>query len=175
MTLSSGQRISADLLVWTISPAILYRLAGAELPRGLSRPQFLRTTLYHYVFDRPFLTKLYYFNNFDPSYTTFRVTLYPNILEEHHAKDGFHCTVEVVGPNSESDPPSSALVHQELVKMGCVHAEAHTVWAGSEPLAQGFPIPTIEFSNTSKSILEAAKERWSDEDDRNRRTHTYDR
>ena len=72
------------------------------------------TTLHHVAFDRSFLTDVYYIQCYDPKFSTYRVTLYPNIKIHKslqlNEKKLFHLTVEVIS----SEVPQIKLLEKIL-------------------------------------------------------------
>ena len=149
-TLSNGDNINVESLWWTANPLLLFSLLG-ETVKLEKKVSFRQTHLVHLVFDKPFLTNVLFFTCFDPSFQTFRVTLYPNI---HTTSEGmFHCTVEVLNQLTEIDEPVLiADIEKELKKMGAVDHKAKRLHENVQSLGNTFPVKDTGFYEMAQKI-----------------------
>ena len=91
----NGHKIDVANLYWT-APSV-FLLPYFKLQKKPSIPR-LTSHLLHYVVDEEYLTKLYYFQCFNPNFKTFRVTLYDNFSIPCHKKHR-RITVELLVRN----------------------------------------------------------------------------
>lgn len=152
--LDNGEHSRCDRLIWTIPPFLLAAAAGIEVPP--SRPKLRATSVFHFVFDRPFRTDLHYLYVYDPGVSTFRVTLYPNVAGAgYDGAAGYHCTAEVLSNGAETDAFLAARARQDLYAMGLVDPRAACRQAGGERLAAGFPVLSSEFVASARAQARA--------------------
>lgn len=147
--LNDEQVIQCDRLIWTISPYVLLKSAGKTYSGEL--PKFRTMTLHHYVFDRPFQTRNYFVYCNDASYTSFRITLYPNITESE-VRPPYNCTVEVLSDPIDNLDELNQLIHSELIDLGIVSSEASIMYAKAEKVNEGFPVYTNSFVHQLKEM-----------------------
>ena len=149
VTLDDGRHSDCDRLVWTVPSFLLAKAAGIEAP--MSPPQLRHTSLFHFIFDRPFSTDLHYLYVYDPEHSVFRVTLYPNVAgEQHDGSSGFHCTAEILSDGSEPMDVLAEHARRDLVDMGLVAAEAVCRYVEHEALPAGFPVLSSAFVAASR-------------------------
>jgi len=154
--LDSGDTIECDRLVWTLAPALCLRAAG--IPFESRPPRLLSTVLLNFAFDRPFLTRLYYFVCYAPEFRSYRTTLYSNI-ETPVPKPGLHyCTVEVVHTGDEDLAALQARIPGELRTMGVLDGAAQIEYQDVIDLPRCIPVMTTDFATDSARQLGAAKE-----------------
>ncbi|MCH7605338.1 NAD(P)-binding protein [Patescibacteria group bacterium] len=152
--LGSERVLPCNLLVWTI-PSYLCAKA-ANLSFSAAPPQLRTSSLYHFVFDSPFQTDLHYVTCYDPSFVSFRITLYSNVRERGE-QPPYNCTVEVLSDRIENLGDMQETVVQELVRMGIVPATAQTLYSSSEVVREGFPVLTNTFVSQSQTQLTSIK------------------
>lgn len=158
VTLGNGQQLFFDLLVWTIPVLPFLKLSGIKLNQPISSPRRLLTKIFHFVFDKPFLTDLYYASCYDPKIKTYRVTLYPNIPSPVK-RPFYHLTAEVL-LEANSNDVSSAEVRHELDIMGIVARDSKVLYQKEENIAEGFPILTHKFMQDSTLLLKKAQKEF---------------
>ncbi len=161
VTLAGGREIACDRLVWTL-PAGMFLAAAGEGGARIATPrppQLRKTTLFHYVFNTPFLTDLHYFSCFEPGMATFRVTLYPNLGREDGAPMAgpYRCTMEVLSGDSVDAAQLLAALPAELARMGVVPAGAQPSFAHSDIVAAGFPVLTTRYAEEAAGTLARAR------------------
>lgn len=142
----SGDKFAADFLVWTIPPIFLSRLCGLELPS--SPPRRLTSCIFHFVIDTDYLTDLYYFNCFDPTLKTFRVTLYDNYMPvlENEKK----ISVEVLCAEPPNDINAlKQVVFDELKQMDVIPENTRQLFSDHNIYPNGFPVLTKDFVDNS--------------------------
>ncbi|MBE0471251.1 MAG: NAD(P)-binding protein [Methyloprofundus sp.] len=132
-------------LVWTAPLPLLGKLLGlpSEPMTGLT---WRRGDLYHFVFDTPFLSDLYYVMCYQPDLHSYRITLYSNF---NPGKAGYHCTVEVVRGFEEDTLPVE-LIEAELREMGLVQGKL--IHSQVSVLKTGFPVNSILFGEQTAAL-----------------------
>jgi protoporphyrinogen oxidase len=153
--LSDKRRIACDRLVWTIPvPAFLKAAAvGARMPQPPMRR--LYTSVYHFVFDRPFLTNVHYLHCHAPKLRTFRTTIYSNI--QRNRGDVFHLTSGVISPVEVDLEVTRDLVLGELQQMGIVSPDAKILFQSPESIPNGFPLQTVAFQAAAEQLASLAE------------------
>lgn len=152
ITIHDGTTIDTDVVVWTVTPAILLKLVN--IPLESTPLDFRKMTLHNYVFDCPFLTDNHYFYCSDEDFHSFRVTLYPNISSSNEQKAPYNCTVEVLTDQEADVSEINEKVLEELKIMGIVSSEATLLYKSFVEIRNGFPIVTNEFVNAVKKQKE---------------------
>lgn len=150
--LDSGLRLPCDRLLWTASPVPLLRAMGLGLPS--KRVGMRSVSFFHFCFDRPFLSSNYYVTNYDESFASFRITLYPN-LQETVSDGNYRCTVEVIG--DDAPRAEEKKIRIELEEMGLVRKNAKTISCTTDFLRMGFPIMTRDLQDASNEQVELVK------------------
>lgn len=161
IVLSDGREVALERLVWTLPAAALLGLTEGE--SSAARPPALRrTSLFHFVFDRPFRTDLHFLNCYDPDMAAFRVTLYPNIGrgEGEAAAAPYRCTVEVLSGDAPDGDALLRALPEELVRMGVVPAGARAVAGWHDAVGAGFPVLSLRYAAQSADALARARERY---------------
>ena len=133
----SGHTIEVANLYWT-APSV-FLLPYLNLNKKPSIPR-LTSHVLHYVVDEEYLTKLYYFQCFDPNFKTFRVTLYDNFSLPCHKKYR-RITVELLVKNKDeitSELPNE--VFKELRAMGVISDSTKIIQQTSQTIPNSFPI-----------------------------------
>lgn len=143
IVLDDGRALAHDRLVWTIPPSMLLKSLGLDSTGG--PPPTTPVTLFHFVFDKPFLADNHYIACYDEDLKTYRVTLYPNLRGDGAAPH--NCTVEVIGEASEAE------VRAELSALGLVAEDAQTLCVDSARLPAGFPALTPAFTEATLAQL----------------------
>ena len=150
VTLDDGRYAHCDRLVWTVPPFLLAKAARIDAP--MCPPKIRHTSLFHFVFDRPFNTDLHYLYVYDPVYSTFRITLYPNVAgERHEGSSGYHCTAEILSDGSEPLDVLARRARQDLYDMGLVAKDSVCREVAREALPAGFPVLSSEFVGASRA------------------------
>ncbi|MBM4374473.1 MAG: FAD-dependent oxidoreductase [Deltaproteobacteria bacterium] len=139
LSLSNGDHLASDLLVWSVPSGMLLRALG-EPPESM--PQVRASIIEHFVFDRPFLVGAHYVHTYGPDVGPFRVTLYPNFTDV--PSEGFACTVETFAEATASVPldQHADQSHADLVRMGLVDPRATRLWSDAPPDRAAFPVWT---------------------------------
>jgi protoporphyrinogen oxidase len=159
--LQDHQNLDCDKVVSTISPIFLLNTAKVDLPKNLSKPKSVNTVLLHMGFDKKFLTELYYLNCFDPDMITFRVTLYSNFREVLFNNDKKYLTVECfLDSNNYQNNEIISIVKDELKNMSIIDKKNKCTFSKLIRLKNGFPIPTLEFKDSSSRLLSEAKSKF---------------
>lgn len=156
--LDDGQKLPADLVVWTVPVVHWLRAAGIDFQASV--PDRLDVHLQHLTFDQPFETDLHYLTCYDDDVLPFRVTLYPNLLGDaaNRAKT-FHLTVETLSRGDGDLQLLSQTVKRDLVSMGIVSKTAQVVHEFQHTLMGAVPLITPAFRAEARALLELASER----------------
>ena len=147
---SAAGRVGAvGHLVWTVSLPALAPLLG--LPRdSTARPDKpLRTVVTNLLLRQPAaLGGLYYFYCYDPRFECFRVTDYTAYCDGAATENGRALCHEMLVDDVDLDTPGALARRaiRELLAMGVIAGESEVVFARTEVLASGFPMPTLNNS-----------------------------
>ena len=154
IVIDTDQRVEIDHLVWTGPSAALANLTGCEVPPAIVKPEFRKTLLFHMAFSEAFLTENTFVNVFDPSFHTFRVTIYPNLSGQ--SSSPFCCTVEVMVAQDQTVDQDTILA--ELVKMGII-GDADTLrFSKVDVVFAGFPVPRIGYFHQVEALSGALRD-----------------
>lgn len=133
----NGHTIDVANLYWTAPSVFLLPYLNLHIKSFIPR---LTSHVLHYVVDEEYLTKLYYFQCFDPNFKTFRVTLYDNFSLPCHKKYR-RITVELLVRNKDeitSELPNE--VFKELIAMGVISDSTKIIQQTSQTIPNSFPI-----------------------------------
>lgn len=148
VVLKSGEEIECNHLVWTLPIIFLENIVKSSKDiKSSGRPAFMSSSLYHFVIDRPYLTKSYYLYFYEPSFRTFRATFYNNFRAEKI--DKYLVTVEVISNPSFQDLPSEQDIFDELKESKSIPRDANFIECSINELATGFPLPTMDLVRNS--------------------------
>lgn len=143
-----------DKLIWTIPPFIFLNKVGIHLKS--KPPKRLTSCIFHYLVDEKYLTNVFYFQCFDPSFKAFRVTLYDNYSKGIENK--YRISVEVLLENNPTDVEElQAEVFEELIKMTVLPENTNILNQDFNIYPNGFPVLTNDFIEASKQQVEAVK------------------
>jgi protoporphyrinogen oxidase len=143
----NNEIIEVDELVWTLSSGLLNRF----IPTGIigNKPNFRRTAVYDFVFDKPLKTSNYYINIYDEKYLSSRITIYQNLQREQNF---YACTVEVVACEDFNFENSIYDIKQELSKIGLIEKDNKAIFSQCRVLKEGFPSLTNKIVETLSHI-----------------------
>lgn len=150
----SNKNINVQHLVWTLPVAILNKYCQQPLVSG--ELELRPVGLYYFTFDRPLLSDLYYFMNYDPQFKSFRVTFYQNLKAT--SEKCFSCCVEVLGELDSLSQLSEATVFSELNALGLVDNKARMLEQQKHLFPKGFPVLTNDYSASSIDAYQQAIE-----------------
>lgn len=138
VTLGNGI-IEVDELIWTLSSGLLNKF----IPSGIvgDKPNYRKTAVYDFVFDKPLRTSSLYINNYDKNYLSNRITFYQNLQKQQNF---YACSVEVLRENNFIFENSVDDVEQELFKMGLIEKDRKSLFSQCRMLKEGFPSLTNE-------------------------------
>jgi len=146
---SRGEAVDIDFLLWTVPPVFALRAAGIEVPKA--NLVFRTANIFHYSFDRPLLNReSHYLWNWDGDYQGFRITLYPNMQPEIDPPLN-NVTIEALSSREEADGITLEQMHEELVRMGLVAANAKILSQLKQTTHDTFPVPTFEAEQAVKN------------------------
>ncbi|MBM3374987.1 MAG: hypothetical protein FJY35_02705 [Betaproteobacteria bacterium] len=150
LTLNDGSEITTSRLIWSIPGSLLLHAAGV-LPPGAPPRMTSGLTLFHFVFDQPPRSELFYITNYDPDFATYRVTLYTNVQGESVKKGLYHLTVEVIQNAWLTEPPTPEVIVRELLCMGVLAPNVRVLETAVTQIRQGFPLPTPDLAAQARS------------------------
>ena len=136
---TENKSFSTDKLIWTLPAGILIRLT--RLDQRAQLPDFRKTGLYDFIFDRPLRSNAVYINVFDTKLLSGRITLYQNLTQSNT----FSCTVEVLTENHIDLHSASDRILQELIEMRLVDRSEHCKYKQLRVIEKGFPVLTTDF------------------------------
>jgi len=156
--LENGETIVSDKIIWTLPPVSFLRLAGVPIEN--TSPVFRKIVLLHFSIDAMVETDLHWVVCYDPSFFSYRITLYPNITKEDRKPAPHHLTVEVMIDQYQIDELRDK-VFRELKTMGLVPESASILDSSHTDIRPGWPIITTEFEQNAESNLQLAKDKAS--------------
>jgi protoporphyrinogen oxidase len=157
VVLADGTLLGCDLLVWTVSPALLARAAGV----ALGPPPPTRDLLVaHLAYDRPLLTDLHFLTYQDPAFAGFRVMMYDNVTRDEQGMEQPHLTVEAfVGANDQPEEWVERMT-AELLVAGIVDPEAKCITRFHQRFANVFPLPSASQTGRLQEALDQLNQRF---------------
>ena len=159
VVLNDGFVLDCDQLIWTAPVYQYIQCCQITPPFQAEPPTRLITSLYHFIYDQPFLTDLFYLICIDPEMPAFRITLYSNIQGVWEG-EGYRLTVEVLSQDAPNLENTSKQVQEDLKTMGIVAQDAKIIFQHSDILYQTFPVPTPRFIQDAQRQLTFAQEHF---------------
>ncbi|MGB0383338.1 MAG: FAD-dependent oxidoreductase [Ardenticatenaceae bacterium] len=149
VVLNNGEVINCDTLVWTIPIALFLRAAKVNFP--IHKPKTKTVILIHLTFDAAIQTDLHWVSCYDPSFKSYRITLYPNITTETVKKPPHHLTVEVLSDGPDFEDNLVSTVKRELFEIGLLPKNAKSIYEKVQILNNAIPILTNDFVDSSQA------------------------
>jgi len=147
----NGNNYNIDKLYWTVPPVFLYKAAGLN-KTFLNQPQRLTSIVVDIKFKGNYLTDLYYIQNFDPNFKSFRVTLYDNynILNSEFKR----ITIEFLTDKSQIDEDQYGnIAIKEIYDMKLVNKKLQLIIEGITIVNGSFPVPSPKFKEDNKTLI----------------------
>lgn len=145
----NGEIFEVDELVWALSSGLLNRFIPTDIIG--SKPNYRKTAIYDFVFDKPLKTDSCYINVYDTQLLSTRITCYQN-LQQH--KSFYACSIEVLQDDDFPFDQFISRLQKELYIMGLVVEDAQCVFNQCRILKQGFPTLTnndvVNLTNINK-------------------------
>ena len=141
--LESGEKILCKKLVWTLAPALYFMALGEQ--HKMERPHLLHTELFHFVFEQPFVSDLFYLTDYDPSHAIFRTTLYSNVQGD---KSDFRATVEVL--RNDQGETSLERILKELAESGVIKNSVVPRFVKREFFPNTFPVLNHQYTKAQQ-------------------------
>ncbi len=155
LTLSNGQTIPNELLVWTAPPVFLLRALGVDTTH-IAVPKFRPSVLFHYVFDKPALTNGHYVYFYDEAHKSYRTTLYENMVD---ANTHNHATVEAFVTDRNADLDAlAAEIWQEQMTAGLLPPDTQCLHQHVQQLPSGWPDLTNAFFESQEQLRQLVSE-----------------
>lgn len=140
--------ISCHQIISGLAPGLLGRLFNVNMPGN--PPKRRHMILVHYVFDQPLnLAKNHWITVYDPSFETFRITLYDNISKKSDEK--FHrLTVEILSDDSSTEKITSLkkIILNELKRLNLVQDNTSPIACFSDICPYAVPVLTPGWQET---------------------------
>lgn len=152
ITLSNGEVLDVDELVWTAVPVPLLKLCA--LGFELEKIKLRTSNLYYYLFDRPLQTECYYVLCLDARYQPFRISNYAALHGHPNERQIHACCVEVIGNEADIKQSSLHQVFQELKAMGLLEPKTTVVHQEAKVARAGFPVLTNAFFSQTVALRE---------------------
>lgn len=153
VTFDSGEGLSCDAIFWTLPVPALLKLAG--MTSLVAPPKIRITSHFHFVFDRPPNTDLYYFLCHDAKKLSFRVTFYSNIQIETSEARGRYCvSVETLSGAVENVDEMADRVLLELIEMKVISEDAKVLWRRASSGVAGVPVVTPKYVEQTQQQME---------------------
>ena len=153
VTLSTGEILPCDHVVWTIPPVFFFRASGIEW-KGTS-PKFRNVVLIHFSIDQEVNTDLHWIVCYDTDFLSFRITLYPNITKKQRQPAPHHLTVEVIIDQFEIDH-LKPIIFAELKKMDLIPKKSRVLESSHSVIKPGWPIITKGFKDSAAEAFHLA-------------------
>jgi protoporphyrinogen oxidase len=150
----NNQDFFVEHLYWTVPPIFLYNQTNLPKPT-VSIPKRLSTVIIDLEYRGNYNTDLHYFQNYDPSFKTFRVTLYDNFNNLYSTSGVNRITVEFLVENEQFETDKYKYVAiKELVMMGIANNESELTVVQDSAIRGGFPVPTPNFRKDSELLID---------------------
>lgn len=157
VTLSDGDILDSDSIVWTVPVPLAYR--ALKLPISLNPPKFRHSTLVNIGFDRPFPIQDYYHLIWDPEILPFRVTIYPHLLDSQGPI--YHLSAEILSDKQlENDNVILENVVSDLRKIGILDKSSKIMESEILHLGPAFPILSDSFHTSAKALNRGIEENF---------------
>lgn len=159
LTLKSGKKLDLDFCLWTVPPALGLKAANIKYQGRI--PKTRSNIIFHFEFDKSLINnKSTYLWNWDLSYRTFRVTLYPN-LNKKTKKDFSYITVEVLCDYFEQDAINSEQIIKELKILNIIPMDTSCLFDKKEFIRSSFPILTQDYGKQTYELNKVFEESFS--------------
>jgi protoporphyrinogen oxidase len=157
VALSSGEELVCDHVVWTLPPALFGFCSDVELP--MKRPVMRSVGVVNILTDQKPAPRPYWINIYDPDFQTFRVTLYDNFAPRTPENGVYKITAEVINDGSfDGGEEEQRAVFEELQSLSILPPGAGLLWSESHQKAEGFPVLTPDFLETSRQQVALLEE-----------------
>ncbi|MEZ5813487.1 MAG: FAD-dependent oxidoreductase [Alphaproteobacteria bacterium] len=157
VTLSNGEEIRCDHVVWTLPPALFGFCSDVELP--MKRPVMRSVGVVNILTDRRPVERPYWINIYDPDFQTFRVTLYGNFAPRQPHNGVYKITAEIINDGGfEGSEEEQKLVFEELQKLSILPEDAQLLYSEANQKAEGFPVLTPDLLETSRQQVALLEE-----------------
>lgn len=154
ITLSkSNEKLDCQFLYWSAPP--FFALQASGLPIAKAKASFRTANIYHFTFDQPLLNNnSHYLWNWDSSFKSFRVTLFPNLRLDDKSNSTFNLSIEALTGVEDSDSLNRDLMLTELCRMGIISKSFKVLSEHKQVIHNTFPVPTFEFTQSSQKNCE---------------------
>ena len=147
------KKFAIENLYCTVPPIFLYNALGIEKPQ-IAITQRLTSVIVDILYSGDYLTDLFYIQNYDPAFKSFRITLYDNYNKTQKSGKIKRLTVEFLFNNEIiSNEFIGYIAKDELVKMKVVDDITKLEIVNTSIIKGGFPIPTPQFKLVSETLI----------------------
>jgi len=143
----NNEMLEVDELVWTLSSGLLNRF----IITGISgiKPDFRKTGIYDFVFDKPLKTESYYINVYDRNLLSNRITCYQNLQDK---RNFYACSVEVLHEDDFDFEKKIKYIEKELTEVGIIEENSKCSFSQCRIIQEGFPRLTNEAVGRLKKL-----------------------
>ena len=141
VVLENGKKIKCSKLIWSVNPSLLpiKKKIVKKKNKDLKKIYFY---LFHFAFNKRFISDAHFIQCYDPNFKTYRVTLYPNI---RNVKDKyFNLTTELIFSKKKNISKLKKIAIKELIKIGIIKKNYKLKDSILQELGKGIPVPSIE-------------------------------
>jgi protoporphyrinogen oxidase len=157
MLQSMDAPIECDFVCWTIPVAMALRLADIKVETP--PPQLKTAAIFHYSYDSGLVNRQHHYVwNWDPTFHSFRITLYQNMMS--NCDIGGKLSAEVLTDPQTADQLTLEEIDGEIRRMGLVSIDAKVTSALKQVIHNTFPIPSLDFAENTKKINAAASKQF---------------
>lgn len=142
----NGSEILTESIYWTIPLFHLAKLANTPQPASTKPPKLLTSVIINLVVDAPSKIGSFYYQDYDPDNSLFRVTLYDNYNDNQ--LEGFRVTIEVL--SADIPEVNDAYVDDrfnEIIRSGVFDVGTQIIKKNHRIIPKGFPVLTSDFLN----------------------------
>lgn len=150
VTLSDGQTLECQHLIWTLPPIFLSFLTGTKVE--MAKPMMRSVAILHYLSDQKPQTDAYWVTVYDPQISAYRVTVYNNFSPDAE-RGAYRISVEVLHDGSmEGSQDQLDTVFDELKTMSILPSDAQNLWNLYTNKDNAFPLvtPTLKHAQVSQ-------------------------
>jgi len=159
MRFTDESELECDYLVWTAPIETLGQLADQSLyERWTGLYQRTSIKVFHFVFDRAFLTNCHYVNCFEPELAPYRITLYDNFAG--HIVQGYRCTVEVIGTWAGKGDCTCEAIIAQLKQMKLIQESSDVLYQFETSIPNGFPIRKVGATQAAEQLRDDLLNRY---------------
>lgn len=141
VVLENGKKIECSKLIWTVHPGLLPIKKKITTKENKDMKK-IYLYLFHFAFNKKLIPDAHFIQCYDPKFKTYRVTLYPNIINK---KDKYYnLTSELIFSKKKNISKLKKIAIKELIKIGIIKKNYKLKDSILQELGKGIPVPSIE-------------------------------